>query len=104
FAEVEHVVVMGVAAHAHCHQLDEHWSQTATCALGAPCECGCDRVGVSAVDGDRRHPVAEAFVGEDACGGVLAPRCRQCRLIVLNAEDRGEFSCSTGVDGLVPLA
>ena len=67
-AEVEHVVVMGMTAHAHGYELDQRGSQSATCALGGPGERRGDGIRIGAVDGDGRNAVAEGFVGEHANG------------------------------------
>ena len=104
FAEVEHVVVMSVSAHAHRHELDECWTATFAGAFGRPSECRGDRFGIGAVNRDGRNSVAASFLREDAHGRLFADRRRQRRLIVLHAEDRGEFACGAGVDRFVPFA
>ena len=95
---------MGVAAHAHGHELDERRAVAGARALCRPGERGGDRVGIGAVDRDRGDAVADRLVREHAHGRLLAHRRRQRGLIVLHAEDGRQLARGAGVDRLVPFA
>ena len=95
---------MRVAAHPHRDNLDQRRAGARTRPVGRPGERGGDRVRIGAVDGDARNAVPERLVGEDARRGVLGHRRRQRRLVVLQAEHRGQLAHGAQVDGLVPLA
>ena len=64
-AEIEHVVVVRVSAHAHRHQFDERRAVSCARALDSPGKCRRDLVAVGAVDRDPWNAVAGRFVGED---------------------------------------
>ena len=59
---------------------------------------------IGAIDGDARDAVAGRLVREHAHGRLVAYGRRQCRLVVLDAEDRRQATGSAQVDRLVPLA
>ena len=67
-AEVQHVVVMRMPAHAHAHQLDERRAKAGAGALDRPGECRGDLVGIRAVDRDAGDAVAGGLVGEHTDG------------------------------------
>src|SRR6266540_5763480 len=54
-AEIQHVVVVRVAAHAHGDELDEGRPQTGAGPLGRPSERAGDRFRIRAIDCDARH-------------------------------------------------
>ncbi len=58
-AEIQHVVVMRVAAHAHRDDLDQRRSLARARAFGRPGERGGNFVGIGAVDGQAGNAVAE---------------------------------------------
>ena len=103
-AEIQHVVVVRVAAHAHRHGLDERRPEARARALGRPGEGRGDLIGIGAVDRDARHAVAGRLVGEHPHGRLLRERRRQRGLVVLDAEDRRQPPRRAQVDRLVPLA
>jgi hypothetical protein len=103
-AEVQHVVVVRVAAHAHRHELDERRPQPVAGTIARPRERRGNRFRIGAVDRDAGHSVTGGLVGEHAHGGLLVHRCRERGLIVLDAEDRGELAHGARVDRLVPFA
>ena len=102
--EIQHVVVMGMPAHAHADELDERRALSRSCALDGPCERRRNHVGIGAVDRDTGHAVAGRLVGEHPHCRLIAQGCRERGLIVLNAKDRGQPSRGRQVDRLVPLA
>ncbi len=104
FPQVQHVVVVRVAAHAHGDELDERRTEAGAGALDGPVERRGDLVGIRAVDRNPGNPVACGFVGEHADGGLLAHGRRERRLVVLHAEDRRELPHRAEIDRLVPLA
>ena len=103
-AEVEHVVVMRVAAHAHAHELDQRGSASLPGALGRPCERRGNRLGVGSVDRDSGDAVSGGLVGKHPHGGLIGDRGRERRLIVLNAEDGRQPPGGAQVDRFMPLA
>ena len=103
-SEIEHVVVVGVAAHAHADELDQRRPAARARPLGRPGERRGDRLGVRAVDRDAGHAVARGLLGEDAHGRLIRDGRRERRLVVLDAEDRREPAGGAEVDRLVPLA
>ena len=70
-AQIEHVVVVCMAAHAHGHKLDQHGTGAGPGSFGRPREGRRHRVGIGAVDGDARDAVAQRLVREHARGRVL---------------------------------
>ena len=103
-AEVEHVVVMGMPAHAHRHELNQRRPEPRSRPLDRPSDGRRDLVGVGAVDRDAGNAVAGGLVSEHPHGRLLAHRRRQRGLIVLEAEDRGKLAGRAQVDRLVPFA
>ena len=102
--EIQHVVMVRVAAHAHRDELDERRTEAAARPFGRPGERRGDGVGVGAVERDPRYPVAGGLVCEDAHGALIANRRRQRSLIVLHAENRRQPADGAQVDRFVPLA
>src|SRR5207244_3797386 len=102
--EVEHVVVMRVAAHPHRHRLDERRPFARTRALRGPAERAGDGFWVGAVERHAWNAVAGRLVGEHAHRRLIADRRRERGLIVLDAEDHRQLARRTEVDRLVPLA
>ena len=103
-AQVQHVVVVGVPAHAHRHELDQRGSCTRARPLDGPGERRRNRIGIGAVEREARDPVARRLVGEHPRSRLIGDRSRQRRLIVLDAEDRRQAADRTEIDGLVPFA
>ena len=87
-SEIQHVVVVSVAAHPHGNELDERGTFTRTGALGRPRERGGDDIGVCSVERDPRDAIPGSLVGEYPDGRLVGDRGRQRRLIVLHAENR----------------
>ena len=103
-AEVEHVVVVRVAADAHADELNQRRAFPRARPLDGPRERGRDAIRVGAVERDPGDAVSRGLLGEDAHGRLIGDRRRERGLVVLNAEDRGEFSRRAEVDRLVPFA
>jgi hypothetical protein len=96
--------VVRVAAHAHRDELDEHRTVAGTSAVSSPGKRRGHRIGIRAVDRDSGHAVAGCLVGKHPNGRLLRHGSRECRLVVLDAEDDGQLARRAHVDGLVPLA
>ena len=103
-AEIQHVVVVGMAAHAHGDDFDQRRTETIARPLDGPRKGGGDRVGIGAVDGDAGDAVAGGLVGEHTHGRLLDDRRRQRPLVVLDAEHRRQPARGAEVDRFVPLA
>ena len=103
-AEIEHVVVMGMSAHAHRHQLNQGRPEPGSRPLDRPRDSRGDLVRIRAVDRDAGNAVTRGLVREHAHGRLLAHGRRQRGLVVLEAEHRGKLPCRAQVDRLVPLA
>ena len=103
-AQVEHVVVMRVAADAHADELDQRRSLPGAGPLGGPRERRRDPVRVGAVERDPGNSVSRGLLGEDAHRGLFRDRSRERGLVVLDAEDRRESSRRAEVNRLVPFA
>jgi hypothetical protein len=73
-AEIEHVVVMGMAAHPHGDNLDQRGAVAGAGPFRRPGERGRDFVRVGAVDGDAGNAVAGCLVGEHTGRRVVAHR------------------------------
>ena len=102
--QVQHIVVMGVAAHPHRHQLDERGPEAGARPLGGPTKGARNRLGIRPVDRDAGHAVARRLLGERTDGRLIRHRRRQRGLIVLDAEDRRQAPHGAQVDRLVPFA
>ncbi len=103
-AQVQHVVVVRVAAQAHRDRLDQRRAEAGARALGRPPEGAGNRLGIGAVDRDPRHAVARGLVRERPHRRLIRHRRRQRGLVVLDAEDRRQPARGAQVDRLVPLA
>ena len=103
-AEIEHVVVVRVSAHAHRHQFEERGTVPCARALDRPGKCRRDLVAVGAVDRDPWNAVAGRLVGEDTRRRLLVHWGRERGLIVLDGEHDREPANGAEVDRLVPLA
>ena len=103
-AEVEHVVVVGVAAHAHGDELEQRRPPSFAGAVGGPGEGRHHCLGVGAVDRQARDAVARRLVGEGAHRRLVVERRRQGGLVVLDAEHRRQPPRRADVDRLVPFA
>ncbi len=93
-----------MSRHSHGHELDERGSGAGARAIGRPCERRGHLVRVGPVDRDSGDAVASGLVGEHAGRRLLRNGCRERRLIVLDAEHRGQLPRGAQVDRLVPLA
>ncbi len=103
-AEIQHVVVVGVTAHAHRHGLDQRRTQPAARPFDGPGKCRGNRIGIGAVGGDARDPVADRLVGKHPGGSLLGDGRRQRGLIVLDTKDGRQAPHRAEVDRFVPFA
>jgi hypothetical protein len=97
-AEVEHVVVVGVATETHGDELDQRWSEAGAGPFGGPAKRAGNRLRIGPVERQTRHAVAGGLVGEYADRRLIADGRRQRRLIVLHAEDHRQTARGAEVD------
>ena len=103
-AEIQHVVMVRVAAHSHGDELDECGPTSIARAFDRPIEGSRNRVRIGSVDRDPGDSIADRLVREDADCGLITHGGGQRGLVILERKHGGQFPDGAQVDRFVPLA